>query len=79
MTNYIITTEITNTKQAKRYIDFIETQYVYHPNDSAASIVDESGERVYTQEESRMINKRNREIFQYLDDPFDYILKTQKI
>lgn len=78
MKNFIITTEITNIQQAKRYIDFIETQYIYHPDDLSSTVVDEFGNQVYTEEESTMIDMRNEEIFKYIDDPYEYIMKLRK-
>ncbi len=77
--NSLIKTPITSLDQAKRYIDFIETQYIYHPDDCATTIINrETEERIYTDPVAKMINQRNEEIFDYFDDLYQYILDLRE-
>ncbi len=73
--NPLITTPITNPLEALEYLDFITTQYIYHPDDCATQIVSrETGERTYSDETAEQINTRNKEIFEYLDNPYEYCI-----
>ncbi len=74
----LINKEIFNSRDAKNYIDFIETQYIYHPDDCATSIVNSKGDKVYSKEQAEQINKRNKEIFKYLKCPYKYILAMRE-
>ncbi len=73
----LINKKITNAKEAKEYIDFIETQYIYHPDDCATTIVDSEGNFVYSYDQASLINKRNEEIFSHLKCPYSYILQER--
>ena len=76
--NFLIKSPITNSQQAKLYIDFIETQYIYHPDDCATSVTTPDGNRVYNDEEASMINQRNSEIFDHIHSPYEYILDVRE-
>ena len=67
-----MTTEITNERQAQKFItDLYFDDNMYHFESPAREIISfKTNERAFSDEECDLLDKRVSEVFQYITDPF---------
>ena len=72
---------ITNVEESHLFLDRLQSDYpMLHPEDDMNNIIENStGERTFTEEQAEDLHNRYDEVYEYLDDPCEYILKINKI
>jgi hypothetical protein len=68
---------ITNKEESKEFLIFLnETDQLFHPEEDPRDIIKNStGEKLFTEEQSVDLEIRLDEVYEYLEDPCEYILK----
>jgi len=69
------TTPITTEDDSINFIHSLhKDEILFHPEDDANDIIDRDGKRLFTEEEAFELNNRLDEVYQYMNDPCEYIL-----
>jgi hypothetical protein len=69
------TTPITTEDDSKNFIHSLHKDgLLFHPEDDAHDIKDHKGEYLFTDEEAFELNNRLEEVYDYIEDPCEYII-----
>jgi methionyl-tRNA synthetase len=73
--NYF-TIKLTSENQVKEFFNKLyKDGYLYHPEDDSHDICNTEG-KLFTDEQCESLNSRMDEVYEIMDDPCEYILKS---
>jgi hypothetical protein len=72
--NPLFITPIKSESDAQGFFFCLDQQgLLFHPEDDPANVINDSG-RIFTESEAHAIRQRIDEVYEFMDDPCEYIL-----
>jgi hypothetical protein len=73
--NPLFTTPLASFADCEGFFFCLDQQgLLFHPEDDPANVINDSG-RIFTDSEANAIRRRIDEVFEFMDDPCEYILE----
>lgn len=67
---------ITSENDAEQFFyDLFNENLLFHPEDDPATIINHDKKHIFSRNECILINQRIKEIYQYMDDPCEFIIE----
>ena len=71
------TKPLTSQRDAQQFFrDLHAADLLFHPDDDPATILNQAGERIFTDEQCPLIAERIAEIYEFMADPCEFIVDT---
>jgi hypothetical protein len=71
------TKPLTSQRDAQQFFrDLHAADLLFHPDDDPATIINQAGERIFTDEQCPLIAERIAETYEFMVDPCEFIVDT---